>query len=73
LLKCPQTKNWKEERVNSKRLNINEDIAYRKIIGFTNVIKIKSIGKYIFKTKCKLKDKVRGRDSPPLPPRLGGS
>jgi hypothetical protein len=49
-----------DECVNSKWLNINEDLAFRKRIGFTNVSKIKSPGKYLFKIKCKLGNKVRG-------------
>jgi hypothetical protein len=53
LLKCPETKKWREQLVCSKWLIINEDIAYREIISCTNVIKIKNIGKYLFKTKCK--------------------
>jgi hypothetical protein len=48
LLKCPETKRWRELACN-KRLNTNIDIAYRKIISCTNVTKIKTIGKYLFK------------------------
>jgi hypothetical protein len=53
LLKCSETKKWKEECLNSKWLNINEDLAYRKIISCTNVNMLKSLGKYSYKTKCK--------------------
>jgi hypothetical protein len=52
-LKCSETKKRREECVNSKWLNINECKAYRKIISCTYVIKTKSIGKYLFKTKYK--------------------
>jgi hypothetical protein len=52
LLKCSETKKWREECVNSKWLDINEDLAYKKIISCTNVNKIKFLGKYLFKTKC---------------------
>jgi hypothetical protein len=45
LLKCSQTKKWIEECVNSNWLNINEDLAYRKIISCTNVNKINSLEK----------------------------
>jgi hypothetical protein len=45
LLKCSETKKWREECVNSNWLNINEDLAYRKIISCTNVNRIKSLGK----------------------------
>jgi hypothetical protein len=60
LLKCTETKKWREECVNSNWLIINEDLPYRKIISCTIVNKIKSLGKYIFKTKCKWENKVRG-------------
>jgi hypothetical protein len=43
LLKCSETKKWREESINSKWLNINEDLADRKIISCTNVNKIKSL------------------------------
>jgi hypothetical protein len=56
LLKCSE----REECVNSKWLNINEDLAYRKIIICTNVNKIRSLGKYLFKAKCKWENKVWG-------------
>jgi hypothetical protein len=46
-------------------LNINTDIAYRKIISCTNVTEIKTTGKYLFETKCKWETKVRGDTSPP--------
>jgi hypothetical protein len=49
-----------EKCVSSNWQNINEDLAYRKIISCTNVSKIKSLGKYLFKTKRKWENKVRG-------------
>jgi hypothetical protein len=39
---------------------MNENIAYRKIISCTNATKIKTIGKYLFKTKCKWEIRVWG-------------
>jgi hypothetical protein len=65
LLKCSETKKWREEGVNSNWLNINEDLAYRKIISCKNVNKIKSLGKYLFKTKCKWENKIKGTPPPP--------
>jgi hypothetical protein len=53
VLKCFETKKWREEYVNSNWLNINEDLAYKKIIGCIKVNRIKAVGKYLFKTKCK--------------------
>jgi hypothetical protein len=56
---------WKEECVNSKWLNINEDLAYRKIISCTNVNMITSLGEYLFKTTCKWENKFKGGHIPP--------
>jgi hypothetical protein len=39
---------------------MNEDLAYKKIISCINVNRIKTSGKYLFKTKCKGENKVRG-------------
>jgi hypothetical protein len=64
LLKCPEMKRRREELVCSKWANTDEDIAYRKIITCTNVTKIKSTGKYLFKTTCKWEIKVRGGHKP---------
>jgi hypothetical protein len=45
-------------------LNINEDLAYRKIISCTNVIKIKSIGVYL-KLNVNGRTKLGGTQPPP--------
>jgi hypothetical protein len=60
LLKCRESKKWREEWVNSKWPDIKEDLLYKKIICWTNVNKIKLLGKYLFKVKCKWENKVRG-------------
>jgi hypothetical protein len=64
ILKCLETKTWREDYVNRKWLNTNEDLAYKKIINCINVTRIKSLGKYLFKTKCKWENKVRGGHNP---------
>jgi hypothetical protein len=61
ILKCFERR---EQYVNSNWLNINEDLAYKKIISCINVNRIKSLGKYLFKTKCKWENKVRGGHNP---------
>jgi hypothetical protein len=71
LLKCSETKKFREECVNSNWLNINEDLANRKIISCTNVNKIKSLGKYLCRTKCKW-EKTKLKGDPP-PQRVPGS
>jgi hypothetical protein len=52
--------------VNNNWANINEDLVYKKIICCTNVNRIKLLGKYLFKVKCKLENKVRGDLNPRL-------
>jgi hypothetical protein len=47
-------------------------LTYRKIISCTNVNKTKSLGNYLFKTKCKWDKKVRVTQPPP-PPTVAGS
>jgi hypothetical protein len=58
------SKKWREEWANSNWANINEDLVYKKIICCTNVIRIKLLGKYLFKVKCKWENKVRGDLNP---------
>jgi hypothetical protein len=55
---------WREEWVNSNWPNINENLTYKKIFGCTNVNRIKLLGKYLFKVKCKWENKVRGDLTP---------
>jgi hypothetical protein len=64
VLKCFEIKKWREEYVNSNWLNINEDLVYKKIISCINVNRIKALGKYLFKTKCKWEKKVKGGHNP---------
>jgi hypothetical protein len=64
ILKCLGTNKWREEYVNSNWLNMNEDLAYKKIISCINVNRIKALGKYLFKTKFKSENKVRGGHNP---------
>jgi hypothetical protein len=58
-------KKWREEWANSNWPNISEDLVYKKIICCTNVNRIKLLGKYLFKVKCKWEKKVRGDLNPP--------
>jgi hypothetical protein len=57
-------KKWREKYINSNWLNINEDVAYKKITSCNNVNRMKALGKYILKTKCKWENKVRGDYNP---------
>jgi hypothetical protein len=60
ILECCETKKWWEKYAHSNWLNINEDLAYKKIISCNNASRLKAIGKYLFKTKCKWENKVKG-------------
>jgi hypothetical protein len=52
-------KKWREY-VNSNWLNINKELGCNKISSCINVSRIRALGKYVFKTKCKWENKVRG-------------
>jgi hypothetical protein len=66
LLRCNESKKWREEWVNSNWPNINEDLAYKKIIGCTNVNRIKLLGNYLFNVKCKWENRVSWDLTPAL-------
>jgi hypothetical protein len=57
-LKCSETKKWRETCFSSKWLNVNEDVACRRIINFTNVPELRSTGKYLYKIRCKWKNEI---------------
>jgi hypothetical protein len=40
LLKCSETRKWREQFLNNKWLNINEDVAYKIIINCTNAVEL---------------------------------
>jgi hypothetical protein len=37
---------------------MNEDLAYKKVLNCTNVTKLKTIGKYLSKMRCKWENKA---------------
>ena len=39
LLDCLKTRNWRRKFLNEKSLNVNKQIAYRKILRHTNMIR----------------------------------
>jgi hypothetical protein len=53
LLKCSETRKWREQFLRRKWLVLNEWIAYTKIINCTNITDLRNIGSYIYKIKCK--------------------
>jgi hypothetical protein len=58
LLKCSETRKWREQFLSRKWLVFNEWIAYKKTINCTNIIELINIGIYLYKTKCKLENKI---------------
>jgi hypothetical protein len=52
-----RNENWREEFVRNKRVDTNEDIAYKEITNCTNAIKLKN-------TRYELDNQVRGTQSP---------
>jgi hypothetical protein len=48
LLKCSETKKWREQFLSRKWLMLNEGTAYKKIINCTNITELRNIGIYLF-------------------------
>jgi hypothetical protein len=63
LLKCLETKKWREQFLSRKWLLLNEGIAYKKIINCTNITELRNIGIYLYKIKCKWENKIRNLSS----------
>jgi hypothetical protein len=73
LLKFPETKKQEGTLVCSKWLNINEDIAYWKIISCTNVTMTKQLESIYLKLNVIGRPKLWGTPQPPPPPpRIAG-
>jgi hypothetical protein len=58
LLKCSETRKWREHFLSRKWLMLNEWIVYNKIINCTNIIELRNIGSYVYKIKCKWENKI---------------
>jgi hypothetical protein len=63
LLKCLETRKWREQFLSRKWLMLNEWIAFKKIITCTNIINLRNIGSYLYKIKCKWENKIRNLSS----------
>jgi hypothetical protein len=63
LLKCSETRKWREKFLSRKWLRLNEWIAYTKIINCTNIIDLRNIESYLYKMKCKWENKIRNLSS----------
>jgi hypothetical protein len=53
LLECPETKNWRTEMFCKRWLDINEEVACRKMLSCTNKMTVKNMGKFLFRVHCK--------------------
>jgi hypothetical protein len=58
LLKCSETRMWREQFLSRKGLMLNEWIAYKKIINRTNSIELRNIGIYLYKIEYKWENKI---------------
>jgi hypothetical protein len=61
-LKCSETKKWIEQFSSSEWFNINKDVAYKWIINCTNAAEWRNVGKYLYKIRCKWKNKLLTHD-----------
>jgi hypothetical protein len=63
LLKCSETRTWREQFLSRKWLGLNEWIVFKKRINCTNIIELGKIGSYLYKIKCKWENKIRNLSS----------
>jgi hypothetical protein len=63
LLKCSETRKWREQLLSRKWLRLNEWVAFKKIINCTNIIELRNIGSFLYKIKCKWENKIRNLSS----------
>jgi hypothetical protein len=54
LLVSWETRNWRLKCLNDKWLNINKEVAYRKMFRCTNKDRIRNLGRYLDRLKCVL-------------------
>jgi hypothetical protein len=58
LLECPETKNWRMKMLCKRWLDINEEVAYRKMLSCTKK-NGKNMEKFVFRIHCKWERKVK--------------
>jgi hypothetical protein len=58
LLKCSETRKWREQFLSRKWLSLNEWMVYKKTSNCTNIIELRNIGIYLYKIKCKWENKI---------------
>jgi hypothetical protein len=47
LLECKETKHWREKLIRDKWLNMNKEVACKKIMKITNITHIQNVGIYL--------------------------
>jgi hypothetical protein len=57
LLKCLETRKWREQFLSRKWVTANEEVAYKRILNCTNVVEL-NIEKYLYKIRCKWENKI---------------
>jgi hypothetical protein len=55
----PETKNWRTEMLSKRWLDVNEEVAYRKMLRCTNKMMVKNMGKFLFRVQFKWERKVK--------------
>jgi hypothetical protein len=63
LLKCSETRKWREQFLSREWLRLNEWIVFKKIMNCTNIIELRNIGSFLYKIKCKWENKIRNLSS----------
>jgi hypothetical protein len=59
LLKCPETRRLRERLLSRQCQIINEELAYMKIINCTYTVELRSLGRYLYKIKCKWGNRIK--------------
>jgi hypothetical protein len=59
LLKCLEISRLREHLLSRKWQIINEELAYKKIINCTNNVELRNLGRYLYKIKCKLENRIK--------------
>jgi hypothetical protein len=59
LLDCRDTRNWRMKLINDKRLNMNKEVAYRKMFKNTTKKQVNNVGKYSDIVKSKWLNKIK--------------
>jgi hypothetical protein len=59
LLKFPEIRRLREHLLSRKWQEINEEVAYNKIINCTNTVELKNLGRYLYKIKCKWENRIK--------------